>query len=396
MKNESIKKIIFLVTILGQASIALYLPALPQISHELIITDLQVKYTITCFIIGFGLSPMILGPLSDVLGRKPILLFSLGLAFIGFIGNSLSSNFELFIIFRFLQGLGCGGLLTSGRSVARDTFSGKELASASSYLSMGFAIGFGLSPLVGGILLDFKSWPIIFLFLSCFDIILFIIVLMFLPETKENNIDNKHFFKNTLTDYYSALTNSRFVISVLSGLFSYCIVITYNVMTPFLVQNEFGYTPQAYGYLAVFIGVPYFTGALLNRNIVMKKGVFFSCVIGSVMMLAAGAALYSLAIFRNDNIYSLIIPFMIATFGQALVFSNTIANALQLFPASSGGRISALYSSLQMILVSIVSIYLGKLNDKSLNDIALVVLTLGILTFIFVILAEKMERCNNI
>ena len=97
-----------------------------------------------------------------------------------------------------------------------------------------------------------------------------------------------------------------------------------------------------------------------------------------------------------QNIYVVIIPFMLATFGQAFIFSNTIATALQLFPASSGGRMSALYSSLQMILVGFVSIYFAQLPDGNTIYLASVVITMGLLSFICIFISGIVNRKNSL
>ncbi|KUI97749.1 multidrug effflux MFS transporter [Vibrio sp. MEBiC08052] len=395
-QQSQIKKLILIITILGQASIALYLPALPEISRGLVIDEFQTKLTVTCFIIGFGISPMFFGPISDRIGRKPILFTALLLALIGFIGNIFSATFEVFILCRILEGLGCGGLLTSGRSIVRDVFSGKALASASSYLSMGFALGFGLSPVIGGLLTKMFHWTAVFIFLALLDLFIMVLCFFYLPETRTARPRKPaaHLLKSTLKDYLQAISNPQFMINVLGGFFAYCIVISYNVMTPFLVQGHLNFSPDEYGYLAVLIGLPYYLAASMNRKIVLQHGIYFSCVLGGLLILAAGAVMIGANLSGYQNIYVVIFPFMIATFGQALIFSNTIASALQLFPATSGGKMSALYSSLQMILVSLISTYFARLPDSNTLYLATVVCSMGGCCLMFIMLGERVRRIH--
>ncbi|SIO95850.1 multidrug effflux MFS transporter [Vibrio spartinae] len=391
-----IKKLILIITILGQASIALYLPALPEISRGLVIDEFQTKLTVTCFIIGFGISPLFFGPISDRIGRKPILFTALLLALVGFVGNIFSTTFEVFTLCRILEGLGCGGLLTSGRAIVRDVFSGKELASASSYLSMGFALGFGLSPVIGGLLTKTFHWTSVFIFLALFDLFIMGLCFFYLPETKTATPGKPqdNLLKITLKDYLHAISNHQFMLNVLGGFFAYCIVISYNVMTPFLVQGYFHFSPDEYGYLAVLIGVPYYLAASMNRQIVLKHSIYFSCMLGGFLILVAGTVMLGANLSGYQNIYVLIVPFMVATFGQALIFSNTIASALQLFPATSGGRMSALYSSLQMIFVSLISTYFACLPDNNTIYLATVVGCMGGCCLMCIILCERVRRAH--
>lgn len=391
-----IKKLILIITILGQASIALYLPTLPEISHDLVIDEFQTKLTVTCFIIGFGISPLFFGPISDRIGRKPILFTALLLALIGFVGNIFSSTFEVFTLCRVLEGLGCGGLLTSGRAIARDVFSGKELAKASSYLSMGFALGFGLSPVIGGVLTKTFHWTAVFIFLALLDLFIIGLCFFYLPETKTTTSRRamSYVFNSLLKDYFQAIVNPLFMLNVLGGFFAYCIVISYNIMTPFLVQRYFHFSPDQYGYLAVLIGIPYYLAASMNRQIVLKHSIYFSCVLGGLLILAAAAVMLSANLSGYQNIYVLMIPFMVATFGQALIFSNTIASAMQLFPATSGGRMSALYSSLQMIFVSLISTYFACLPDNDTIYLAIVVGCMGGCCLLCIVLCEKIRQIH--
>lgn len=394
--NQRIKRLIMLITILGQASIALYLPALPVISQNLAIDAFQSKLTVTSFLLGFAVSPMFFGPISDYIGRKPILLASLTLALIGFLGNSISKTIDVFVLCRVLEGLGCGGLLTSGRSIARDVFSGKELASASSYLSMGFALGFGLSPVIGGVLVHHLDWKVIFYVLAAFDLMLILVCTFYLPETKSREESNKSGrMMNILHDYRSALFNHCFMLNVLGGFCAYCIIVLYNIVTPFLIQGGFGFSSSQYGYLAVLIGVPYFIAASINKTLVMKTSVYFSCLIGGGMITLSGFLMFALTTVYTPNIYVLIISFMVATFGQALIFSNTIAMALQLFPARSAGRISAFFSSFQMLLVSIVSVGFAMLSDKSVTSLAIVIFALGAGALICIFASEKAGKVSK-
>jgi len=218
-------------------------------------------------------------------------------------------------------------------------------------------------------------------------VICFLFLVVTKPRDNKAKVDqrnNKNLLQITLRDYIDAMSNKRFIINVFGGFFAYCVVIGYNVMTPFLIQNNFSFSAEEYGYLAILIGLPYYLGASINRRIVNQHGIYVSCLIGSLFVFISGAMMMLANWSGYQNIYVLIIPFMAATFGQALIFSNTIASALQLFPASSGGRMSALYSSLQMILVSMISILLAQFPDNDTIYLSAVVTIMGALSLIFI------------
>ncbi len=164
-QKHRISLLLLWMTTLGQTSVTLYLPSFPAIANNFNISPIEVKQTITIFILGFGGSTLFYGPMSDRYGRKPILLIGIFIACIGYVINLCANTIPIFMFARLVEGIGCGGALLGGRSISRDVFSGRELASATSNLSMGFAIGFGVSPVIGGLIANYLGWRANFVFL---------------------------------------------------------------------------------------------------------------------------------------------------------------------------------------------------------------------------------------
>jgi len=373
------------MTTLGQAAITLYLPAFPAISYALHISPIAIKNSITIFLIGFGFSQIIYGPLSDRYGRKPILLLGILIFCIGCIVNLFSHTLNIFLFARLLQGIGCGSLLTNGRSILRDCFSGRELASAASYTSMGFAIGFGVSPIIGAYLSEYFGWRADFIFLLLVGISLFLILWRYLPETSlksEKNVSSKIFFRETFVDYKLIIKNHFFMQFLMGGLFAYVVVVAYNVMTPFLIQNVLRFSASEYGWLAILVAIPYYTAATMNKILVVKFGTEPIFALGAFLIILSGVIMSVTMIDHKILLVYIIIPMMIATFGQALIFSNSIAMALHHFPAAKAGKASALFSSLQILLTGVFSAIMAILPDTTQMSLAIVVLSLGLLSMI--------------
>lgn len=384
-QKKHIKYLLLWITTLGQASVVLYLPSLPMIAHDLFVSNTDIKQTITLFIIGFGISPMIYGPFSDRYGRKPILVISLVIGLLGYIFSIMSYKLLTFDLSRLIQGLGCGGILISGRAIVRDVFSGRELASASSYLSMGFAIGFGASPSLGGLIGYHLGWRFNFVFLLLVMIILIFVVLILLPETLKNKkIENNilDFTMITIIDYYQILRNTTFIRYLIGGFFAYSVVMAYNIMTPFLFQQIFLLTPSEYGYVALCMGIPYYVAASMNRSLVLKYGVGPMFIIGYTLIIFSGGLIIVFTFLMVTKLQYIIVPMMMATFGQALIFSNTISAALQQFNANYGGKTSAIFSSLQMISVSIFSAIIASIPSRDSMPFGIVVFSLGLLSML--------------
>lgn len=258
-EKRKITWLVMWITALGQAAITLYLPAFPAITYGLNITPQAIKATITIFLLGYGFSQFFYGPLSDRYGRKPILLIGLVIFCVGSFINIFAQTIHLFLFARLLQGLGIGSVITIGRSILLDRFSGRELSSAASYLSMGFAIGLGLSPVIGAYLQKSFSWRADFAFLFLVGIIFFLMIAKWLPETFTRppvRSPISQFFRRTTSEYKRIISDKDFIRFLLGGLFAYGTVIAYNIMTPFLIQTVLGYSAEIYGWLAVVVAIP--------------------------------------------------------------------------------------------------------------------------------------------
>jgi len=394
MKDQyKITILVMWMTTLGQAAIALYLPAFPAIAASLHISPSVVKMTITVFLFGYGFSQLFYGPLSDRYGRKPILLIGISIFCLGCFINIFAHTEKIFLFARLLQGLGCGSTITLGRSILRDCFTGRELASAASYLSMGFAIGLGTTPLIGAYLQSYFGWQADFIFLLCSGLILLWILWRQLPETSLNLNTKSGLFSQTLKDYKSILHHGIFWRFLLGGLFAYGVVVAYNVMTPFLIQNVLGYSAKFYGCLALLVAIPYFSAASFNRKLVITFGTGPIFALGISLVLLGGFIMLLGVLSIKIHLIAIILPIMIATFGQALVFSNAISGALQNFSPELGGKASAIFSSLQMLFISILSAMMTLPTDTTQVPLAVVLIGLGL--FSGMVLYPQMNLVKN-
>lgn len=372
------------MTTLGQAAITLYLPAFPKIATDLQINPLAVKTSITVFLLGYGFSQFIYGPFSDRYGRKPILLTGLAIFSMGCATNILVHTQTEFLLTRLIQGIGCGATITIGRSILRDCFSGKALAGATSYLSMGFAISLGISPVIGAYLQTYLSWRADFVFLTLISLLLFCIFWRWLPETNPitQNDDPAHDFtmNQILKDYRSIIQDIQFIKFMLGGLFAYAVVVSYNVMTPFLIQNVLGYSANVYGWITVLIAAAYYSAATVNRKLTLKFSSNYLYIWGVSLIILSGLVMALTALNEKISIIFIMVPMVVATFGQALIFSNTIAAALHHFPQKLGSRASAALSSSQMLLVGILSAIIAIPANNSQLPLAIVLVLLGLLS----------------
>src|SRR5581483_5223588 len=170
------------LTALGPLSMDMYLPSLPDIARLLHAPTLAVQLTISSYLFGFAVGQIFYGPISDRLGRKPVLLTAIVLYGIASVGCAFAPSIDSLIAMRFIQALGGAGAIVLARAVVRDIYSG---ARASRELSlMGAITAFApiVAPMIGGLLQEAFGWRAIFLLLVAFSAVAGSVGALLLPE----------------------------------------------------------------------------------------------------------------------------------------------------------------------------------------------------------------------
>lgn len=165
-------------------SIDAMLPALPQIAAALTPQEPNhAQLVITAFVFGMGLGTLVLGPISDSLGRKPVLLSSGVIYALGAALSAVAPSLPMLLAARALQGLGAAGPRSVGTALVRDLFKGREMAQTLSFIMMIFTLVPALAPLMGQGIMALAGWRAIFLAFVVFDLAIYLWFGLRQPET---------------------------------------------------------------------------------------------------------------------------------------------------------------------------------------------------------------------
>ncbi len=382
IRKSTLIILLVVMAFMTQAGLVLYTSAFVNISYELHITAAAVKTTLMAYLLGFGVSQLFYGPISDKIGRKKPLLFGMFIFSCGCLWSIFSHTYLELFISRIIQGIGAGSCMTLSRSVLRDCFEGKAYVHAASYLSSGFAIGLGLTPVIGGQVIKYFSWRAEFVVLLFFGAALLIIFMIFLPETHFPEKNRKDDTAHLLKIFLSILENMRFISFLVGGVMAYGVVIAYTTMAPFLFQKSLGYSASFYGWITLFIAIAYYLGTWINRALVTKLGINLIMKFGLAIILLSGISLLtSKVVFDVFNFYVTFIPLFFATLGQALIWSNCIAGALKDL-SHIAGTAAALFSCLQMLLSALVSAVVAILHENNQIPLSIVLICLALIAWL--------------
>lgn len=168
---------------LGPFSIDTPFPAFEQMGADLDVTGEQMQLVVSAYLLSFGLMSPFHGPLSDAVGRRPVIIGGVSVYVLASVGCAFASSLEALLVFRVLQGLSAGGGVIVSRTVIRDAYSGPEAQRLMSRVMMMFAVAPAVAPVVGGLLLQAGPWPITFWFMALMGVLLVLVVAVALPET---------------------------------------------------------------------------------------------------------------------------------------------------------------------------------------------------------------------
>ena len=255
MTQESSAKVSFimvvflgLLTAITPLATDLYLPALPIMPGELNTTASNIQMTIGVMTFGVALGQLFGGPISDTMGRKMPLVVGNLLCVISSIICAYAPSIEILLLGRFLQGLtGSVGVVIS-KAIARDFASGQELTKLFALLMMVNGLAPVIAPLVGGQLLLFTTWRVIFIILAVFSAILLVGSLLFresLPKEKRVTGGVGVAVKN----YITLIKDKPFLGQTLIQLFAFGGFFAYISGSSFVYQNIFGLSAQEFSYL---------------------------------------------------------------------------------------------------------------------------------------------------
>jgi DHA1 family bicyclomycin/chloramphenicol resistance-like MFS transporter len=329
-------------------SIDMYLPALPFIAEELNTTQSFVQLSLTFFLFGLVLGQLLVGPLSDSLGRRKPLLIGLVIYTIASLLCVVSPSIEAFIGLRFIQGLsGASGIVLS-RAIVRDLFAGKELTKFFALLALIQGIAPVLAPVLGGIVLLFAPWKGVFIFLTAIGIAMFFIVLFYLPDSLDEGLRTKGSVKSTLTTFKQLFVDRSFIGFALSLAFIHSMMFAYISGSSFVLQNKYEVSAQLYSFIFAMNGIGIAVLAQITGRLVGRLQETTLLKIGIGMAFVGSASLFILLAFDAKLIF--ILPVLLLAISSMGVVSTTGQSLALQNQGKVAGSASALLGVLQYTL----------------------------------------------
>lgn len=369
--------IIYLVLLSAFGSFVndMYLPTLPEMVRSFHTTRSTVQLGLTFGMIGLGFGELILGPLSDRFGRKPILIGALIVFAIGAMCSVWSKTIHVFLWWRLVQGLGASGGYFLARTIPADLYKGRALAKVMALVGAINGFAPASAPVIGGLVARSVGWQGIFWILFGFSCILLLLTPAFKESLPKSRRVTGHFgaaFKN-----YAVLShNKHFVIHVMLKGAALGVLFAYISSAPFIIQDHYGFSQLQFGLFMGFNALFVAAGATVALHFKPLKRA--AVVAGRSLVVVAIAQF--ICFYTVDNIWvyeALNLP-MLFCLGMLFTVGNTLAMNEG---RECAGDASALIGLMGYIFGATVSPLVGLGNQLHSTGITILILSLLVLLF---------------
>ncbi|HEM8293876.1 MULTISPECIES: Bcr/CflA family multidrug efflux MFS transporter [Providencia] len=361
----------------GPLSIDMYLPALPQMGTALQATQGQMQYTLGAFFAGFCVGMLFYGPLSDLLGRRKMLLSGLAIFTVASLLCAQATNANTLIIFRALQAFGSGAAIVMARAIARDVYPANELPKVLSLMTLVTMIAPLLAPLLGGFLLIHFQWQAIFYLLALVGLVSVSTIFLLLPETLVHQRSSENLLCVAFKNYTQVLTDREALSIIGTMAFSFAGMFAFISGSPFVYINYFGVSEQHYGLLFGCNILGMIVMLLLNVKLLKIYSLTRILTMQSGFQLAFGLLLL---LFYQQNLPIIVILVVLFLSMVNAIGTNSLSLLLQ-HRGKIAGSASALAISIQFALAALASVAVSVLQDESPFAMALVMAICAGLSF---------------
>lgn len=346
-----------LATILAFISIPLsgfvtdiYLPSFPAMAKEMLVPEKDIQLTLTCYLLSYGISQLLIGSLFDNIGRYRPKLIALVLLVLSNILITQTNSILFICLLRVLQGISISILVVATRAFFVDMYEGEKLKHYLSYFTVTWSLGPILAPFLGGYLEKLFNWHSNFYFLAIYAALLFFSELLIGGETIAQK--KKLNLADTVDSYKNMLVNRVFMLGIFILGLSYSIVMLFNLTGPFIIENTFAFDSVTIGYCTLILGFSWMIGGLIAKqrmHLAFNKRIILPIITQLVLIVA-------LLILSNfySNLYVLIGFAFFIHICSGILFTSFFTTSMLYFPKNAGAA-GGLMGGLVYIITSLVS-----------------------------------------
>jgi MFS transporter, DHA1 family, multidrug resistance protein len=335
-------------------AINIFVPSMPQIVTHFSTTYAMAGLGLSLFLAAMAVLQLLIGPLSDRFGRRPVLLGGVALFILGTFICIHAPTIEVFLAGRLVQACAVAGIILS-RAIVRDLVSREQSASAIGYVTMGMAVAPMIAPALGGLLDELYGWQASFYFLALLGVAGLAILLTNLPET---NTHRGAPMAEQMRQYRNLLATPAFWLFVAAGGSGSAVFFAFLGGAPALASGPLGLSPSEYGLWFAIGAVGYIIGNFIAGRFSVRIGMDRMIRVGAAVTLA-GCVMPAI-LFQSVGLsaIALFAPMLLLGIGNGMLLPNTMAAAISVRPEAAGAA-SGVMGSAQTAIGAALSALAG-------------------------------------
>ncbi|WP_408633280.1 multidrug effflux MFS transporter [Mycolicibacterium arenosum] len=354
-----------LLVALGPLTIDMYLPALPSIAEDLSVSSSVVQLTLTGTLAGLAIGQLVIGPLSDSLGRRKPLMAGIVLHMLASLMCLFAPSITVLGVARGLQGVGAAAAMVVAIAIVGDLFADSAAATVMSRLMLVLGAAPVIAPSLGAAVLVHASWHWVFAVLVVLAGALLLLAALALPETLPQAHRRPLRVRGIVSTYGELLRDRKFVILVLVGALGMSGLFAYIAGAAFVLQGRYGLDQQTFALVFgagafAFIGATQFNVVLLKR--LSPRTIVLWALVASALV---GVTFLGMALSGVDGLAAFLVPVWLILAAMGLVIPNAPALALSRHPDAAGTS-AALLGAAQFGLGAAVAPLVGVLGNDEL------------------------------
>lgn len=324
-------------------AINMFMPSMPSIADDFDASYPTVQLGLSLYLVFMAILQLVAGPVSDRVGRRPVLIVGMGIFVIGSIVCTLAPTVEVFLIGRVIQTASAAGLVLS-RTIIRDIYPREKSASMIGYMVMGMAVAPMIAPAIGGLADELAGWRAAFILLTLFGVIALFATLFFLPET---NMSRSQGARAQIATWGVLARMPAFWLYAMTATLATSVFFGFLGGAPAVSDGFLGQTPFEYGLWFALCALGYLIGNFLSGRFSQRRGIEPMVRDGSLITVAGTLVSLTLFALGSGHPASLFVPLMLIGIGNGLVLPNTTAAVISLRPDASGAA-SGLLGAMQI------------------------------------------------
>ncbi|CAH0255900.1 MFS transporter [Pseudomonas mediterranea] len=325
------------MTLLGVFPIDVVLPSFPALSEHFGRSSSDIALSVSLFAIGIALSQLLVGPLSDTMGRKNLLLIGITVSAVGATGCVLTDDYGAFLFFRVVQALGCGCFVLS-QALIQDLFTGLEQQRLRIFLVTCGGIFISVSPLAGTGLQHWMGWRGSFLVFIALAIGVFASARVLLSNATAGSNPRRLDF---IGAYRTVCSDFSFMAYWLTSALAFSCHFSFIVISPLVFIDQLQLSPEAFSLALLGYGLAYIGGGALATVLSNRIDSQTQIVTGLSLILLAGVLMFGLSSYFGLSVSTVLLPMIVCTAGTTIARAAAHTRAMNLFPEQAGTSASA-------------------------------------------------------